>query len=390
MAETRSLVRREITAQGRSRAFINGELATAGALKDLSARLIELHGQHEHHTLLDPATHLATLDAFGELDRAADSGGGGVRRDPHDGRESWSRLRQAAADRDARHDLLTFQLAELDRAAARPRAKTSSSTETRQVLASAERLERLCTESYAALYESDDAVLAAPGRHLAAGRGAGGARSPVSALPGSPRRHQVAARGSRAVSAPLRRRRSTRRRPACSRWRSGWRCSSGSSASTARRWPTSSRGGTRCGASWTSSISSGERQLDLERGYEAAVRAIPGRRAGDCRRRGSALAPGFRAAARTAAGGTGDGAHAVRRAVQRRTAAGAGVDGRRHRRGRVLHLAESGRGSAAAGTNRLRRRAVADHARHQDADRRAPSRLQRGRRPPAGRRRRRD
>ncbi len=62
------LVRREVTAQGRSRAFINGDLVTAGALKELSARLIELHGQHEHHTLLDPTTHLATLDAFGELD----------------------------------------------------------------------------------------------------------------------------------------------------------------------------------------------------------------------------------------------------------------------------------------------------------------------------------
>src|SRR5471032_2102113 len=62
------LVRREITAQGRSRAFINGSLVTAGALKDLSARLIELHGQHEHQTLLDPATHLALLDGFGGLD----------------------------------------------------------------------------------------------------------------------------------------------------------------------------------------------------------------------------------------------------------------------------------------------------------------------------------
>src|SRR6187397_3018409 len=65
------LVRREITAQGRSRAFINGALATAGALKELSARLVELHGQHEHQTLLDPSTHLDVLDAFGELDPLA-------------------------------------------------------------------------------------------------------------------------------------------------------------------------------------------------------------------------------------------------------------------------------------------------------------------------------
>src|SRR5215218_9636086 len=50
------LIRREVSAQGRSRAFVNGDLTTAGALKDLSARLIELHGQHEHQVLLDPTT----------------------------------------------------------------------------------------------------------------------------------------------------------------------------------------------------------------------------------------------------------------------------------------------------------------------------------------------
>src|SRR3954471_23944401 len=65
------LVRREITSQGRSRAFVNGSLVTAGALKDLAARLIELHGQHEHHTLLDASTHLAVLDTFGSLGELA-------------------------------------------------------------------------------------------------------------------------------------------------------------------------------------------------------------------------------------------------------------------------------------------------------------------------------
>src|SRR5438552_7042682 len=68
VAGQETLVRRELTAQGRSRAFINGDLATAAALKDLSARLVELHGQHEHQTLLDSATHLGVLDAFGGHD----------------------------------------------------------------------------------------------------------------------------------------------------------------------------------------------------------------------------------------------------------------------------------------------------------------------------------
>jgi DNA repair protein RecN (Recombination protein N) len=152
------LVRREVTAQGRSRAVINGDLATAGALKDLSARLIEIHGQHEHHTLLDPSTHLAALDAFGELDTLA----GPVAAAFETIRtlaEELVRVRRTAADRDARHELLTFQLSEMDRAHLTAREDEQLS-ETRQVLASAERLERLCTESYAALYERDDAVLA--------------------------------------------------------------------------------------------------------------------------------------------------------------------------------------------------------------------------------------
>jgi DNA repair protein RecN (Recombination protein N) len=167
------LVRREITAQGRSRAFVNGNLATAGALKDLAARLIELHGQHEHHTLLDPSTHLAVLDTFGGLDalltptRAAFE----VMRAAA---EDLERMKQAAADRGARQELAAFQFAELEKAALRTTATTAAATATeppedealaatRQVLASAERVERLCAESYSSLYESDEALLAGLG-----------------------------------------------------------------------------------------------------------------------------------------------------------------------------------------------------------------------------------
>lgn len=158
------LVRREITAQGRSRAFVNGALATAGALKELAARLIELHGQHEHQILRDASTHLAVLDAFGALEallvptRAAHGAWRAAA-------ESLAELRQAAADRSARQELAAFQLAELDRAglkAGEPGEDVELAA-TRQVLASAERVGRLCEESYASLYESDVAALAALG-----------------------------------------------------------------------------------------------------------------------------------------------------------------------------------------------------------------------------------
>ena len=61
------VIRRDISSQGRSRSFINGALATAAALRDLSQRLVELHGQHEHQALLDPTTHLPLLDTYAGL-----------------------------------------------------------------------------------------------------------------------------------------------------------------------------------------------------------------------------------------------------------------------------------------------------------------------------------
>jgi DNA repair protein RecN (Recombination protein N) len=155
------LVRREITSQGRSRAYINGALATAGALKELSARLVELHGQHEHHTLLDPETHLGVIDAFGGLEPFVTPTAAAFE-SMQTIRDELGRLRVASRDRDARLDLITFQLGELDRAA--PRAgEDDELAGLRHVLASAERVERLCAESYAALYERDDAVLAGLG-----------------------------------------------------------------------------------------------------------------------------------------------------------------------------------------------------------------------------------
>ena len=156
------IVRREITAQGRSRAFVNGALATAGALKDLSNRLIELHGQHEHQTLLDASTHLVVLDGFGGLDRLLTPTAAAFDA-LQAARDELARVRASAHDRDTRHDLITFQLGELDKAALKNADEDGELAALRQVLASADRVERLCAESYASLYERDDAILASLG-----------------------------------------------------------------------------------------------------------------------------------------------------------------------------------------------------------------------------------
>ena len=158
------LVRREVTSQGRSRAFVNGALATAGSLRELSSRLVELHGQHEHQTLLDPASHLDVVDAIAGLSVLVSAAADAFAQWDST-RVELARLRSAAADRLTRQDMIAFQLAELERAALKVDNLTEDAdlASTKQVLASAERVQRLCAESYATLYESDGAVLASLG-----------------------------------------------------------------------------------------------------------------------------------------------------------------------------------------------------------------------------------
>ena len=155
------IVRREISSQGRSRSFINGALATAAALRDLSARLVELHGQHEHQALLDPLTHLPLLDEYADLGDLAGKVAASWNT-VRTLREQLERSRMDAREKAARLDLIAFQLGEIEKAS--PKAgEDDELAATRQVLASAERVQRLCEESYATLYESDDAVLAGLG-----------------------------------------------------------------------------------------------------------------------------------------------------------------------------------------------------------------------------------
>lgn len=62
------LLRRVVDASGRSRAFINGHAATLQQLREVGERLVDIHGQHAHQSLLRPAAQRALLDGYGALD----------------------------------------------------------------------------------------------------------------------------------------------------------------------------------------------------------------------------------------------------------------------------------------------------------------------------------
>jgi DNA repair protein RecN (Recombination protein N) len=155
------LIRRDVSSSGRSRSYVNGDLATAGALRELSGRLVEIHGQHEHQTLLDPLSHLPVLDSYADLGEIAERVSRSWRAMRHL-RDQLDRSRMDGREKAARLELLAFQLNEIERV--RPVAgEDEELAATRQVLANAERVHRLCEESYASLYDSDQAVLAGLG-----------------------------------------------------------------------------------------------------------------------------------------------------------------------------------------------------------------------------------
>ncbi|MBA3297258.1 MAG: DNA repair protein RecN, partial [Acidobacteria bacterium] len=136
-------------------------LATSAALREACSGLVDLHGQHEHQLLLDPSSHLDLLDEFARLGDAraatalAFADWQGVRGE----RE---RLLTGEREKASRSEFLTFQLAEIDRVAPRDHEDAELSA-VRQVLANADKLQRLCDDAYDALYEGDHAALPALG-----------------------------------------------------------------------------------------------------------------------------------------------------------------------------------------------------------------------------------
>jgi DNA repair protein RecN (Recombination protein N) len=151
------IVRREISAQGRSRAFIDDTLATAAALADFGASVISLHGQHEHRALVDPAEHIDLVDGFGGYrdELASVSAAFDAWRAAAD---ALQRTQMSEREKRARIEIATFQLQEID--AVTPRVDEDEALDAeRAVLANADRLSRLSAEAYGALYESDAAAL---------------------------------------------------------------------------------------------------------------------------------------------------------------------------------------------------------------------------------------
>ncbi len=107
------ILRREVAAEGRNRAWVNGSPATAGVVGDLGNALVDIHGQHEHQTLLRAIEQRAILDAYGGAgERAAHV------RSLYETVRGLQQERERREERrreiEARADFLRFQLEEIE------------------------------------------------------------------------------------------------------------------------------------------------------------------------------------------------------------------------------------------------------------------------------------
>ncbi len=150
---------REVRKEGRSVARINGRTVNVGLLKELGALLVDIHGQAEHLSLLDPRAHLGLLDRFAEVGRPL----GDYRQTYHtllNLRRELSELRKAQSDADRRIEMLTYQAEEIESA----RLKVGEDEELRKErdrLANAELLAQNAQEALAVLDEGSPEMPAA-------------------------------------------------------------------------------------------------------------------------------------------------------------------------------------------------------------------------------------
>ena len=150
------ILRRVITAEGRSRAYINGNTVTLQQLKTLGEMLIDIHSQHEHQSLLKTSTHRRQLDAFANAEELAKQ----VRQAHKEWQECQHALEVTQANTDeinARFQLLRYQVEELDQLNCQP-DELAELEDKQRSLAHAEQIMQSCRQVMDLCGDADDSL----------------------------------------------------------------------------------------------------------------------------------------------------------------------------------------------------------------------------------------
>lgn len=151
------ILRRSVSATGKSRSYINDAMVSLQSLAQVGRSLVEIHGQHEHQSLLSIEKHRDFLDAFGNLQEDGEN----VRalcKDVEGLKHEREALRQQIKERAYRIDLLRFQIHEIDTASLAPGEKEDL-TEQKAILSNIRRLNERTEEAYGLIYGAEGSCI---------------------------------------------------------------------------------------------------------------------------------------------------------------------------------------------------------------------------------------
>ena len=151
------IVRRVLAASGKNKVYINGSLANLATLSALGQSLADIHGQHEHQSLLSLERQMDLLDSFGGLTPLRDEVAAEYGR-LSDVRKALAGLEAGERDRAQREDMLRFQKNEIEAALLKPGEDNELANE-QKVIASSEKLAAASAMVDEVLHSSDDSVL---------------------------------------------------------------------------------------------------------------------------------------------------------------------------------------------------------------------------------------
>ncbi len=156
------ILRREVFASGRSRTFANDTPVPLPAVQEIGDLLVDLHGQHEHQTLLKPSTHILFLDEFAGLAERADEFARLYREYGRLSRE-LSELSEKERVLQEKRELYEFQLREIETVNPTPEEEEELLQE-EKILNNSQRLFEATSAIYNLLYEQEGSVIEALGR----------------------------------------------------------------------------------------------------------------------------------------------------------------------------------------------------------------------------------
>ncbi|MDD3653736.1 MAG: DNA repair protein RecN [Desulfotomaculaceae bacterium] len=149
------IMSREINISGKNICRLNGRMVNLNFYRNVGRFLVDLHVQHEQHSLLDGERHRYLLDRFGGLPLLeALTEVGAAYTKWRETLDSYERLRNSAVERSRQAELLRYQIKEIEQVDPKIGEDSQLLTE-KKLLTNAERINHLASESYSLLYEGN-------------------------------------------------------------------------------------------------------------------------------------------------------------------------------------------------------------------------------------------